>query len=77
MRLFGTDGIRGVFGQPPIDRRTLTTLANELVASLACEDRPALFVVGGDTRTSTDTIYEWLGEGLAAGGTVLCCTEGN
>ncbi len=73
MKLFGTDGIRGVFGQPPIDRPTLTALAHELAAFVADESRPVagrgpLFVVGGDTRASTDTLFEWLGEGLAAGG---------
>ena len=68
MKLFGTDGIRGPFGRPPIDRPTLTALARELATFVGGEDRAPLFVVGGDTRASTDTVFEWLGEGLAAGG---------
>jgi phosphoglucosamine mutase len=34
-RLFGTDGIRGRFGEPPLDRPTVTALARHLAADLA------------------------------------------
>jgi phosphoglucosamine mutase len=69
-RLFGTDGIRGRFGEPPLDRPTVTALAVELAATL-CErggnGRAPEVVLGGDTRESTPEICRWLAEGLAAG----------
>jgi phosphoglucosamine mutase len=67
--LFGTDGIRARFGEAPLDRSTVTSLAAELAATLreTAGELP-LVVLGGDTRESTSTICRWLAEGLTAGG---------
>ncbi|HKH47101.1 MAG TPA: phosphoglucosamine mutase [Thermoanaerobaculia bacterium] len=71
--LFGTDGIRARFGEAPLDRPTVTSLAAHLAATLRNDrnsqagDSP-LVVLGGDTRESTPEICLWLAEGLTAGG---------
>jgi phosphoglucosamine mutase len=71
--LFGTDGLRARFGDAPLDRSTVTSLAAELAATLRHtqgnnpQESP-LVVLGGDTRESTPTICRWLAEGLTAGG---------
>ena len=74
-RLFGTDGIRGRFGEPPLDRETVTTLAVHLAANLRSHPRgngaPPQVVLGGDTRESTPEICRWLASGLLAGGVEL------
>ena len=67
--LFGTDGLRARFGEAPLDRPTVTSLAAHVAATLREKsgDSP-LVVLGGDTRESTPTICLWLAEGLTAGG---------
>lgn len=67
--LFGTDGIRARFGEAPLDRHTVTSLAVHLAATLREQsgDSP-LVVLGGDTRESTSEICRWLAEGLTTGG---------
>jgi phosphoglucosamine mutase len=69
-RLFGTDGIRGHFGEFPLDRPTVTALAVELAATLQerANGSPPEVVLGGDTRESTPEICGWLAQGLEAGG---------
>src|SRR5215210_4647618 len=69
-RLFGTDGIRGHFGEFPLDRPTVTALAVELAATLQerANGSPPEVVLGGDTRESTPEICGWLAQGLGAGG---------
>lgn len=69
-RLFGTDGIRGHFGEFPLDRPTVTALAEELAATLSerANGRAPEVVLGGDTRQSTPEICGWLARGLEAGG---------
>jgi phosphoglucosamine mutase len=69
-RLFGTDGIRGHFGEFPLDRPTVTALAVELAATLQerANGSPPEVVLGGDTRESTPEICGWLAQGLDAGG---------
>jgi len=70
IRLFGTDGIRGHFGEPPLDRPTVTALAVQLAATLREHGNgaPPKVVLGGDTRESTPVICRWLAAGLTAGG---------
>ncbi|MDH3744465.1 MAG: phosphoglucosamine mutase [Acidobacteriota bacterium] len=68
-RLFGTDGIRGVFGEPPLDRRTVTVVGTELGRHLRRGSSSATVLLGGDTRESTPTLCSWLTEGLASAGT--------
>ena len=69
-RLFGTDGIRGRFGEPPLDRGTVTALAIHLAATLRERGNGTVprVVLGGDTRESTPEICRWLAAGLTAGG---------
>jgi phosphoglucosamine mutase len=69
-RLFGTDGIRGRFGELPLDRATVTALAVQLAATLRQRGNgaPPRIVLGGDTRESTPEICRWLAAGLEAGG---------
>jgi phosphoglucosamine mutase len=69
-KLFGTDGIRAPFGEPPLDRATVTAVAGALAASLRerSAGAPPQVVVGGDTRESTPEICRWVAAGLAAGG---------
>ncbi|HEV7785581.1 MAG TPA: phosphoglucosamine mutase [Thermoanaerobaculia bacterium] len=74
-RLFGTDGIRGYFGEPPLDRETVTALAVHLAATLRSRRQgngaPPRVVLGGDTRESTPEICRWLASGLLAAGVEL------
>jgi len=64
-RLFGTDGIRGVAGVPPLDPRTITALGIALGDDLVRRDlgtKPVL--IGMDTRESGPVIAAQLAEGL-------------
>jgi len=72
-RLFGTDGIRGRFGEPPLDQGTVTALAVHLAATLRERGNgaPPRVVLGGDTRESTPEICRRLAAGLEAGGADL------
>jgi phosphoglucosamine mutase len=68
--LFGTDGIRAVPGEFPLDRATVVELGRCLAARLAASggaDAPTV-VLGGDTRASTPQLCRWLLSGLEAGG---------
>jgi phosphoglucosamine mutase len=68
-RLFGTDGIRGVAGEPPLDAPTVTALGRALGKDLArrrLESYPVL--IGMDTRQSGPAIAAQLAGGLAAEG---------
>ena len=69
-RLFGTDGIRGRFGELPLDRGTVTALAVHLAATLRERGNGAAprVVLGGDTRESTPEICRWLAAGIEQGG---------
>jgi phosphoglucosamine mutase len=70
-RLFGTDGMRGVALEPPLDRPTLTRLGAALAAQLRATERPPTVLLAGDTRASTPVLAEWLGGGFIAGGGTL------
>ncbi len=68
-RLFGTDGIRGVAGQTPLDPATVTALGIALATDLALHNlqgKPVL--VGMDTRESGPGIAAQLAEGLGRKG---------
>ena len=71
-RLFGTDGIRGVAGQFPLDAKTVELIGHSLVAQLTRElgHRPRI-VIGRDTRESGPQIELSLAHGaLSAGASV-------
>ncbi len=69
-RLFGTDGIRGVAGNPPLDPRTVTALGIALGDDLhrqSLASKPVLIgpvLLGIDTRESGPEIAAWLADGL-------------
>jgi phosphoglucosamine mutase len=68
-RLFGTDGIRGEAGEPPLDTATVSRVGAALAASLG---RPApSVVVGCDTRESSNGIVRALAGGLSRTGGVV------
>jgi phosphoglucosamine mutase len=64
-KLFGTDGIRGVAGQFPLDPSTIHTVGLALAHHLG--DCPRI-LIGQDTRESSDWIAEAIAVGLTAGG---------
>jgi phosphoglucosamine mutase len=64
--LFGTDGIRGVAGEYPLDRATVYAIGRALGQRLAERDKNARVVIGQDTRESSAGISEVLAAGLAA-----------
>ena len=64
-RLFGTDGIRGVAGESPLDPRTITALGIALADDLNLQGlgaKPVL--IGMDTRESGPGIAAQLAEGM-------------
>ena len=71
-KLFGTDGIRGVAGEAPLDRRTVfavgVALAKHTGAS-GCES--CRVMLGMDTRESSEWIAATLTAGLRSGGAVV------
>ena len=71
MKLFGTDGVRGVAGQPPLDETTILRLGAALVRVLPHQG-PARLLTGRDTRESGFWIERTLARGIRAmGGDVL------
>ena len=70
-KLFGTDGIRAVAGEPPLDQRTIYAIGIALATRLAETYKPVRIILGMDTRESGPWIAATLTAGLhAAGATV-------
>ena len=73
-QLFGTDGIRGVAGEPPLDARTAHALGVALgtwaqrVSRAELKEDPAEVVIGMDTRESGPWLAEQVAGGLARSG---------
>jgi phosphoglucosamine mutase len=67
-RLFGTDGMRGVALEPPLDRGTVTRLGRSLADHLTAAGRPGRILLAGDTRESTEVLAGWLGGSFIASG---------
>src|SRR6185503_9610855 len=61
--LFGTDGIRGVAGEPPLDPTTVFAVGVSLGQLLRAKSGPRRVVLGEDTRESS----RWIAETVAAG----------
>src|SRR5271168_2339880 len=71
-RLFGTDGIRGVAGVSPLDRKTVTALGIALGDDLKARGlagSPVL--IGMDTRESGPAIAAELADGLGRSGVAV------
>lgn len=73
-QLFGTDGIRGIAGEPPLDARTahalgvaLGTWAKRQLATNAAEAQPEV-LIGMDTRESGPWLAAQVAGGLARAG---------
>ena len=64
-RLFGTDGVRGRAGVPPLDVRTIRRLGGALVRALPVSADAPHLLIGRDTRESGD----WIERDLAFGAT--------
>src|ERR1700721_2121789 len=64
-KLFGTDGIRAVAGQPPLDRRTVYAVGVALARTMGANPR---VILGMDTRERGPWIAAALAAGLRAGG---------
>lgn len=67
MGLFGTDGIRGVAFEHPLDQETVKRIGLALARNLEVSGPPRL-LLGRDTRQSGAAIERWLTAGLEAGG---------
>jgi phosphoglucosamine mutase len=63
-QLFGTDGIRGVAGEYPLDQKTVVAIGRALGQRLAARDKAARVVIGQDTRESSASISAALAAGL-------------
>ena len=65
-RYFGTDGIRGRAGEPPLDAATVQKIGRSIVRAMGLEAPRVL--IGRDTRESGPSIEQHLAAGLAAEG---------
>ncbi len=67
-QLFGTDGIRGVAGEFPLDRGTVYAIGRACGARLVRGSANAKVVLGQDTRESSGWIAETIARGLRDAG---------
>ena len=67
-KLFGTDGIRAVAGEAPLDAKTIHAVGVALARKLAENGDPVRVVLGMDTRESGPWITATLIAGLREGG---------
>ena len=67
MKYFGTDGIRGTYGEFEISEPFFVALGKATADWLA-ENGSGKIVVGGDTRASTDVLKSAFCDGLKSGG---------
>ncbi|MEO6830150.1 MAG: phosphoglucosamine mutase [Acidobacteriaceae bacterium] len=67
-KLFGTDGIRGVAGQFPLDKKTVYGIGIALAHSLRRQTAEPRVLLGMDTRESGPWIAATLAHGLHEGG---------
>ncbi len=70
-KLFGTDGIRAVAGEAPLDARTIHAVGVALARQLAERTQPVRVVLGTDTRESCPWIASTLIGGLREAGAAV------
>jgi phosphoglucosamine mutase len=70
MKLFGTDGIRGKAGRPPLEPDTVARVGAALVNAFPAESLHR-FVIGRDTRESGTWIENELARGLTSEGATV------
>ncbi len=63
-KLFGTDGIRAIAGEPPLDYATVYNLGKSLIALLRDEGVEPRVIIGRDTRESGAWLEEALFQGI-------------
>jgi phosphoglucosamine mutase len=68
MKLFGTDGIRAVAGQPPLDKTSVYRIGAALERLLKKRGKPPRILIGRDTRISGDWIEQALFQGISDAG---------
>jgi phosphoglucosamine mutase len=74
VKLFGTDGIRGKAGAPPLDPRTICRVGAALVAALPSNGSalsPRRVLIGRDTRESGEWIERELAHGIVGQGAAV------
>ncbi len=67
-KLFGTDGIRAVAGQAPLDPPTIHAIGLALAKTLRASTDAPRVILGMDTRESSESIAATLTAGLTTGG---------
>jgi phosphoglucosamine mutase len=70
-KLFGTDGIRGVAGDFPLDAGTVFIIGQALGHQLAQREERPRVVLGQDTRESSGWLADTLAAGLASRGVAV------
>ncbi len=70
-KLFGTDGIRGVAGQPPLDPKTIYATGLALAHQVKANNSHPRLILGMDTRESSNWIAAVLSAGIADGGATV------
>ena len=70
-KLFGTDGIRGVAGEPPLDAPTISAIGAALAHSLKEKSSEPRVLLGADTRQSSPWIAGVLAAALEQEGTAV------
>ena len=70
-RLFGTDGVRGTAGRPPLDPPTVRRLGAALVRALPHGKESPQLIVGRDTRESGSWIEAELAHGASGEGATV------
>jgi phosphoglucosamine mutase len=70
-KLFGTDGIRAVAGEAPLDPRTIYAAGVALAHQLKTNGRDPAVILGMDTRESGGWIAGLLTDGLIRGGATV------
>src|SRR5215475_6163906 len=67
-KLFGTDGIRGVAGEAPLDPKTIYAVGLALAHQVKARNSHPRLLLGMDTRESSNWIAAVLSAGIAKGG---------
>ena len=70
-KLFGTDGIRGIAGEFPLDAATAFAIGRALGHHLAANGTPLRVVIGQDTRESSAWIADAVSAGLGSAGVAV------
>jgi phosphoglucosamine mutase len=70
-KLFGTDGIRGVAGQSPLDPKTIYAVGLALAHQVKANNSHPRFILGMDTRESSAWIAAVLSAGIKDGGAAV------